>query len=33
MDPVLISILLATGLAGVVSITAAAVFSFTLLAR
>jgi len=33
IDPVLISILLATGLAGVVSITAAAVFSFTLLAR
>ncbi|PQO91081.1 ZIP family metal transporter [Massilia phosphatilytica] len=33
IDPILISILLATGLAGVVSITAAAVFSFTLLAK
>jgi zinc and cadmium transporter len=33
IDPVLISILLATGLAGVVSITAAAVFSFTLLSK
>jgi zinc and cadmium transporter len=33
IDPVLISILLATGVAGVVSITAAAVFSFALLAK
>jgi zinc and cadmium transporter len=33
IDPILISILLATGLAGVVSITAAAVFSFTLLSK
>jgi zinc and cadmium transporter len=33
IDPVLISILLATTLAGVVSITAAAVFSFALLAK
>jgi len=33
IDPVLISILLATTLAGVVSITAAAVFSFTLLSK
>jgi zinc and cadmium transporter len=33
IDPVLISILLATGLAGIVSITAAAVFSFTLLTK
>ncbi|MYM88413.1 ZIP family metal transporter [Rugamonas sp. FT82W] len=33
MDPVLISILLATTVAGVVSITAAAVFSFTLLSK
>ncbi len=33
IDPVLISILLATTLAGVVSISAAAVFSFTLLSR
>ncbi len=33
IDPVLLSILLATGLAGVVSITAAAVFSFTLLSK
>ncbi len=33
IDPVLISILLATGLAGVVSITAAAVFSFTMLSK
>jgi zinc and cadmium transporter len=33
IDPILISILLATGLAGVVSITAAAVFSFTVLSK
>ncbi|MPQ57378.1 ZIP family metal transporter [Duganella sp. FT27W] len=33
MDPVLISIILATTLAGVVSISAAAVFSFTLLSK
>jgi zinc transporter ZupT len=33
IDPILISILLATGLAGLVSITAAAVFSFTLLSK
>lgn len=33
IDPVLISILLATTLAGVVSITAAAVFSFTFLSK
>lgn len=33
IDPVLISILLATTVAGVVSITAAAVFSFTLLSK
>ena len=33
IDPVLISILLATTLAGVVSISAAAVFSFTLLSK
>jgi zinc and cadmium transporter len=33
IDPILISILLATGLAGVVSITAAAVFSFALLTK
>ena len=33
IDPVLISILLATGLAGMVSITAAAIFSFTLLSK
>jgi len=33
IDPVLISIILATTLAGVVSITAAAVFSFTLLSK
>ena len=33
IDPILISILLATTLAGVVSITAAAVFSFALLSK
>jgi len=33
IDPVLVSIILATTLAGVVSITAAAVFSFTLLSK
>ena len=33
IDPILISILLATTIAGVISITAAAVFSFTLLSR
>jgi zinc and cadmium transporter len=33
IDPILISILLATTIAGVLSITAAAVFSFTLLSR
>ena len=33
IDPILLSILLVTGLAGVVSITAAAVFSFTLLSK
>ena len=33
IDPVLISIILATTLAGVVSISAAAVFSFTLLSK
>jgi zinc and cadmium transporter len=33
IDPILISILLATGLAGIVSITAAAIFSFTLLSK